>query len=297
MPFATLEGLRVHYVIQGKGPALLMFAPGGFRSVISRWTAQGGKREWQEMDGLATLSRHFTCIAYDRRESGQSAGRVEPLTWDLYVREAKALLELAGVKQAFVLGSCMGASLALAFAVRHPAACRSLLLQWPVGGYRWMMKGRTFFQRHIEFVRARGLGAVVARAPQGENFWLDPEIGPWGSPAAVYPEFASQLSAMEPKGYLKIVEASRDALFNDTMPSGASGAELTKIKTPSLILPGNDSSHAYSASVALKELMPDARLWDLLPERQNGANTLEEILRFTSPLEAGYFDSRASARS
>src|SRR5215217_2572910 len=79
MPFATLNGIRVQYVVQGKGPHLLMFAPGGFRSVISRWTAQGGKREWKEMDALDTLSRHFTCIAYDRRESGQSGGRVEPL--------------------------------------------------------------------------------------------------------------------------------------------------------------------------------------------------------------------------
>ena len=63
-------GSAINYVIQGSGPHLLMFAPGGFRSVISRWTAEGGKREWKEMDALDTLSRHFTCIAYDRRESG-----------------------------------------------------------------------------------------------------------------------------------------------------------------------------------------------------------------------------------
>src|SRR5258708_30131003 len=45
MPFATINGIRVNYQIDGTGPHLLMFAPGGFRSVISRWTAQGGKRE------------------------------------------------------------------------------------------------------------------------------------------------------------------------------------------------------------------------------------------------------------
>jgi pimeloyl-ACP methyl ester carboxylesterase len=292
MAFAVINGIRVHYVTQGSGPHLLMFAPGGFRSVISRWTAQGGKREWKEMDGLAALSRHFTCIAYDRRESGLSGGRVEPLTWDLYVQEAKGLLELAGASEVHVLGSCMGAGLALAFAVRHPTACRSLLLHWPVGGYRWMMKGHTFFRRHLDFVRANGLQAVVARARDGENFWLDPEIGPWGSPAAVYADFASNFVKQDLKTYLDVAERSRDALFGDTMPSGASGAELMKIGTPALILPGNDSSHAYSASVALKELMPQATLWDLLPERQNGRNTLEEILRFTA-----YLESRASARS
>ena len=58
--------------------------------------------------------------------------------------------------------------------------------------------------------------------------------------------------------------------------------ELQKIETPSFILPGNDSSHAYSASWALKELMPRAELWDVMAEEQNGRNTLEAILRFTS---------------
>ena len=282
MPFATLNGIRVHYLIQGSGPHLLMFAPGGFRSVISRWTAQGGKREWKEMDALDSLSKRFTCIAYDRRESGQSGGRIEPLNWDLYVREAKELLDLAGAGQAFILGSCFGASLALAFAVRHPAACKGLLLHWPVGGYRWMMKGHAFFRRHIDFVRAHGLGAVVERARTGENFWLDPEIGPWGNPAAVYPEFAQELMRQPVDPYLRVVEQSRDTLFNDTMPSGASGAELQKIDIPSFILPGNDSSHAYSASWALKELMPRAKLWDVMAGEQNGRNTLEAILRFTS---------------
>ncbi|MBI4206938.1 MAG: alpha/beta hydrolase [Betaproteobacteria bacterium] len=285
MPFATINGVRINYQIQGSGPYLLMFAPGGFRSVISRWTAQGGKEAWKEMDGLATLSRHFTTIAYDRRESGQSGGRVEPLTWDLYVQEAKALLDLAGAKQAYILGCCMGASLALAFAVRHPGACKGLLLHWPVGGYRWMMKGNTFFKRHMDFVRAEGLAAVVKRAPLGENFWLDPEIGPWGSPCALYPEFAAQLVRQDVDHYLDICARSRDVLFNDTMPSGASGAELMQIQIPALIMSGHDASHAVSASWALRELMPQSELWDVLPPHQNGENTLEQVLGFKARLE------------
>jgi pimeloyl-ACP methyl ester carboxylesterase len=282
MAFAMLNGIRVNYVIQGRGPHLLMFAPGGFRSVISRWTAKGGKREWKEMDALDTLSKHFTCIAYDRREAGESGGRIEPLNWDLYVKEAKELLDLAGATQAFILGSCFGASLALAFAVRHPQACRALLLHWPVGGYRWMMKGHTFFKRHLDFVRGNGLAGVVARAKPGDNFWEHPEIGPWGSPAAMYPDFAAELKRQPLEAYVRVAEKSRDALFNDTMPSGASGAELMKIEIPSFIFPGNDSSHAYSASWALKELMPRAQLWDVMAEGQNGRNTLEALLRFTT---------------
>ena len=282
MPFATINGIRVHYLVQGAGPHLLMFAPGGWRSVISRWTAAGGKEAFGEMDGLASLSKHFTCIAYDRRECGLSGGRVEPLTWDLYASEAKALLDLAGAKTTLVLGSCMGASLALAFAVRHPQACRGLVLHWPVGGYLWMKKGHDFFARHMDFVRANGLAAVVARAPRGENFWLDPEIGPWGSPAAVYPEFAAELLKQDVDRYLDVCARSRDAIFNDTMPSGASGDELTKIRIPALIMSGADSRHTRSASWALKELMPQSELWDVMPPHQTGQNTLEQVLRFAS---------------
>ena len=285
MPFATINGIRIHYLIQGSGPQLLMFAPGGWRSVISRWTAAGGKEAFGEMDGLAALSRHFSCIAYDRRECGLSGGRVEPLDWDLYVYEAKALLDLAGAKQAYLLGSCMGASLALAFAVRHPSACKGLILHWPVGGHLWMKKGREFFRRHMDFVRANGLDAVIERAPRGENFWLDPEIGPWGSPAAVYPEFTAELAKQDRVNYLKVCARSRDAIFNDTMPSGASGDELMRIQVPALIMSGADSRHTRSAAWALAELMPKAEMWDLYPPQQNGQNTLDRILRFTSQLE------------
>jgi pimeloyl-ACP methyl ester carboxylesterase len=284
MPFVTINGIKIHHQIQGSGPALLMFAPGGFGSTMSRWTAAGGKREFQEMDGLATLSKHFTTIAYDRREAGLSGGRVEPLDWSLYVLEAKALLDLAGAKQAILLGSCMGVGLALAFAVRHSEACIGLYLHWPVGGYRWMMKGHAFFARHLQFVRANGFEAVVKRAPQQRSFWDDPEIGPWGPPTIHDREFAAQYVKQDIDRYVAACEKSRDALFHDTMPSGANGADLMEIKTPAFIQSGNDAAHAHSASWALKELMPNAELWDVLPPHQNGKNTLEKILKFKAKL-------------
>jgi pimeloyl-ACP methyl ester carboxylesterase len=285
VPFANINGISVNYQIQGQGPALLMFAPGGWRSVMSRWTALAGKEAWREMDGLATLSQHFTTIAYDRRESGLSSGRIEPLSWDLYVKEAKALLDLAGFDSAYILGCCMGASLATAFATRHPNACIGLLLHWPVGGFLWKRKGTSFFQRHIDFVKAHGMQAVIDRAPKGENFWMDPEIGPWGSPSVHDPEFAKSLLKMDLNEYISICEQSRDHIFTDTMPSGASGDELMGIQTPSLIMSGADTRHTRSASWALKELLPNSELWPVYPPDQTGENTLEQVLNFKAKLE------------
>jgi hypothetical protein len=101
----------------------------------------------------------------------------------------------------------------------------------------------------------------------------------------VDPDFAARFAEQDLGRYIGICEWSRDALFNDTMPSGASGAELKEIRIPAFIQSGNDASHAHSASWALKELMPKAELWDVLPPHQNGRNTLEQILAFAKRLE------------
>jgi len=76
MPFATLDGIKTHYVKQGSGPPLLIMAPRGFES-----TLQGSEHgKWNDINVIEALSNHFTVVAYDRREAGQSGGRVELLT-------------------------------------------------------------------------------------------------------------------------------------------------------------------------------------------------------------------------
>ena len=64
------------------------------------------------------------------------------------------------------------------------------------------------------------------------------------------------------------------------MPSGASGEQLLNIKLPALILPGADASHPTSSAWAMKELMPNAEFWNVLPPHQNDENVLAAILSF-----------------
>lgn len=278
MPTAVIEGLNVNYVLKGSGPHLLMLAPGGFNSIIEKW----GGGVWGEMDALNSLAQHFTLIAYDRREAGASGGRVEKLTWAHFARQGHALLDHLGVTNAWVVGGCMGVSVAAAMAVMRPERLSGLLLHWPVGGYLWMQKGRGFYNRHIEFVRKNGLAAAAARGPIGKNFWLDPEAGPWASQNASDPAFTAAYVKHDVSQYLALCEQSRDALYGDTMPSGATGEELRNIKTPALILPGADASHATSAAWAMKELMPNAEFWNVLPSHQNGGNVRAAILDFAA---------------
>jgi pimeloyl-ACP methyl ester carboxylesterase len=285
MPYVTVNGIKLNYLVKGSGPHLLLFAPGAFNSVIGNWTREG-KNAWKEMDGLEALARHFTVIAYDRREAGLSGGRVEPLGWDLYVEEAQGLLRALEVEQAYVLGGCMGASLVGAFAAKHPELCKGLLLHWPVGGYRWMKRAHSIFIRHVEFVHANGLAAVPRRAKETHgNFWADPESGPWAAPLAHDPQFAASFLQQDTEAYLDIVERSRANLFPDPLPSGARPEQLSRIDVPAIIMSGKDDAHTVSCAWTLRELMPRSQLWDVFPPAQTGDNTLDAILRFKAEVE------------
>ena len=145
-----------------------------------------------------------------------------------------------------------------------------------------MGRGRGFYNSHIEFVRANGLAAAAVRGPAGKNFWLDGPAGPWAAQNAVDPAFTADYVKHEVAKYLDLCEQSRDALFGDTMPSGATGEQLMNIQTPALILPGADASHSTSSAWAMKELMPNAELWNVLPPHQNGASVLAAILDFVN---------------
>lgn len=268
MAFADIDGIRTQYEIAGDGPPLLMLAPAAFDSSISRWRLNG---VWKAMQPLDTLRGDFRMIAYDRREAGESGGRIEPLTWDAYARHAVALLDHLKIDKAFILGGCMGVSLALAIAARYPQRVQALLLHWPVGGYRWMLKARSIFDRHLEFLGAHGFEGVVARARQSGLFWNDPEAGPWSAVIRHDAAFAERYLAQDPADYREIVRASRDHLFGDTMPSGAGGEELLAMKLPAFIMSGDDASHSASSAMALRELIADAQLSHLMPPQQDAA--------------------------
>lgn len=284
MTHASIDGIRTHYEVRGDGPPLLMMAPAGFDASMSRWRLNG---VWKELQPLDSLTRDFQLIAYDRRESGESGGRIEAFTWRTFAQHANALLEHLAIDDAFVLGGCMGCSVALAFAAHFPQRCRGLLLHWPVGGYRWMKKGHANFDRHIAFARERGLAAVAERARQSKVFWNDPEAGPWSAVIAHDTAFAESFARQNVDRYLHIVAQGRDNLFNDTMPSGASAEQLLAMNVPAYIMPGDDASHSTSCAHALRELLPRATMSRLMPPEQSAVAVGQWVMSSTVDVAQG----------
>lgn len=277
MPTAAIDGLEVYYETRGSGSPLLMFAPGGFDATIDKWVQASA---WTGINALDALAAEHTVVVYDRRESGRSGGRVERLGWGSYTRQAKALLDHLRMDSAYVMGGCMGCSVALAFAVHYPQATRALLLHWPVGGYRWKVNGLDRFRRHYDFAKASGLKAVTERAETGKSFWADPESGPWASVIARDRRFAADFAAPDLERYLGIVVASGRSFFDRDTATGPEPEELVGIKAPALIMPGDDPSHATSGAHYLRECLPNNEFWPVMPPEQTTRKVCDRILEF-----------------
>ncbi len=277
MPVAIIDGLEVYHETHGSGAPILMFAPGGFDATIDKWLVASA---WKEINTLEKLSSEFRLIVYDRRESGRSGGRVEKLRWDLYAQQAKGLLDYLRIDSAFIMGGCMGCSVALAFAVSFPQATRALVLHWPVGGYRWKANSRERFARHAAFVRERGLKGIVERAKEKKSFWQDPEAGPWASCIARDEEFARVFMAQNQERYLGIVATSGPRLFDRDTAPGAEPEEIMGVQAPALIVPGDDPSHGTSAAHYLRECLPKAEFWNVMPPEQTTEKVCDRILDF-----------------
>ena len=212
MPVATVDGIVTRYQVLGSGPPLLMLSPGGFNATLESWSSLGA---YARTRPLEALSRDHTCIVFDRREAGESGGRVERITWAHYVAQARGLLDHLGIARAHLVGGCTGCSLVLAFAVAHPRAVASMVLYWPAGGVRYRLNCHSRFAQHLAFVEEHGLQAVAALASEsGKPFGADPRGGPWASVIHRDPEFARSYVTQDVARYKALVAGMARGLFD-----------------------------------------------------------------------------------
>lgn len=278
MTLIEINGLDTRYEVRGDGPPLLMYAPGGFDARIEQWSDLGVYKRIRLLDHLPAK---YTCILFDRRENGQSGGRVERITWDHYVAQGMGLLDHLGFDRAHIMGGCMGCCPVAAFGVAHPGRTLSMIHYWPVGGAKYRISSHGRFAEHIAFVEANGLQAVVDVVRGHDlNFSRDPKGGPWGQPIRNSDGFADAYAALDKDGYIETVTAMyRGLIDRDTAP-GAEPEDLMKLEIPSLIVPGNDDFHATSAARYLHECLDGSEYWDMPVDDQTEDNAPARVLEF-----------------
>jgi pimeloyl-ACP methyl ester carboxylesterase len=116
MPFADVNGQRLHYEdTGGDGPAVV-FSHGLFMD------------ETMFDPQVAALRDRYRCIAWDERGHGQTGDTTEPFTYWDSAEDLAALLASLGVERAVLAGMSQGGFLSLRCALRHPELVRALIL-------------------------------------------------------------------------------------------------------------------------------------------------------------------------
>lgn len=284
MPTAVVDGISTQYETLGSGPPLLMFSPGGFNAQMDNWRQQGVYAKFKPLDHLPAK---YTCIIFDRRETGRSGGRVERVTWADYVAQGKGLLEHLGIEQAHIMGGCQGCAPAVAMAVAHPDAVASMVLFWPTGGARYRIRNHNQFSQHLAYVREHGLQAAVDLArSHGKGFSQDPRIGPWGPVLRHDENFVRDYVRFDPDRYELIVGGMVRGLIDRDTALGAEPEDLLGLDVPTLVVPGHDAAHGTSAARYLEECIPGAQYWDVPVEEQTEESVPARLLQFLDEVEA-----------
>jgi len=119
------SGARIAWARSGSGPPLVRVAH--WMTHVEHDPASPVWRPW-----LARLGQRLSIVRYDERGCGLSSGDDVPLGIDASVEELEVVIDACGESRVALLGMSAGASVALAYAARHPDRVSHLVL---LGGY------------------------------------------------------------------------------------------------------------------------------------------------------------------
>lgn len=239
MPYATLNGIRVHYETQGAGdPVLLLSGLGG---AAVNWLFQ-----------VRDLSARYRVITLDNRGVGETDVPQAPTypTGQL-AEDALALLDHLEVPRAHVVGASMGGTIAMEMAIRQPRRVRSLSLCC------------TWAQADGRFLHIIGSWMVMARVVSLEDrfrhvllpFLYTPAF--LGNRAAVEDALKRALAYPFPTRPEALERQGRGLLDWN----GSRLKELKRLRIPALVLVGREDNLTPPAfSRHLAKLLPTARL-------------------------------------
>jgi pimeloyl-ACP methyl ester carboxylesterase len=228
MPFIEANGERLHYLMEGSGPAVLLIHSMGVDAAM-----------WREQ--FKTLAGRYTCIAFDCRGHGDSSYNARFTVADV-AADHKAGLDELGISACHVVGLAMGGPVALSFAAQWPDAVRSLVI---ADGFADMRElGGPRIPEWSETIRATPM------AEFGRNY-AQSRLMKW-APAGAHDEMAQAIAKVPPEAYIDVMKAIFEIDFL---------SELATIQTPTLVLWGeNDEVTPFEHSRQIADGIPGAVL-------------------------------------
>lgn len=219
------DGTRLHYVVEGSGPPIVLVG-GKTSNIAGAW--------WRY---LPELAKQLKVIALDNRGAGMSDKPDTPYTTELMAQDALTVLEAAGAPSAHWFGISLGGMIVQRLALEHPAAVRSLIL------------GATWCRRQT--VEAVPLDPALRENPLRRYASLYhprfiQEQGAWVA------EDAKHFGTLPLHAIVRQDQAGNQHDVCDRLP---------EIRQPVLILHGRqDRTVPLASAEAMQRRLPDARL-------------------------------------
>lgn len=275
----TDDGVELHADSAGAGAPLLF---------IHEFA--GDHRSWEPQ--VRYFSRSYRCITYAARGYPPSGVPGDPSAYSQQraVADAVAVLDGLGVGSAHVAGLSMGGFAALHLALRHPERVISAVVAGV--GYGAQPERQDAFRLECEAIAAafetEGAERVASRyavGPARVQFQNKNQRG-WAEFAAALAEHSARGASLTMRG----VQAARPSLY-------ALRDELARVRTPVLLLAGDEDEGCLEPALMLKRTIPSSGLV-VLPQTGHTAN-LEEpdmfnavVDRFLAAVERGAWRRR-----
>lgn len=263
MPHHRVDGQRIHYRIEGSGPAVVLLH--GMGSCADDWMLQ-----------FPALAGRATALAVDLRGHGRT--EAPPGSWTIadMAGDVAGLLAELDIAAAHAVGLSLGGLVAQALAIDHPERVRSLVLVNTFARLRPQgLRGWIYLLTRAVALLTGGVERQAEVVAAG--------VFPHPEQAQMRRRAAERLKANDPAAYRA---AMRAVLRFDSRP------DLARIHVPTLVVAGaDDTTVSLAAKRALADGIPGAQL-EVIPgsghatplDRPEVFNEL--VLRFLGAVEA-----------
>ena len=250
MPILKIRGFNMNYEVVGEaGPYVAL--------------TTGGRRGYTEFISFAhkLAAKGFRVVLHDRRNTGASDVVIEGQDGEeeIAADDLIALLGHLGALPAYIGGTSSGARMSMLVYLRHPEAVKGLLLMRITGGD--FAAGRLPEMYYRQFIRAAqegGMAAVCATEQYQERIKANPRN-------------LEYLMGMDPAHYIQVMSNWLEIFLQGPRKPvlGMTDEALRSIQVPSMVVPGNDNTHASVNGIAAAGLIPGCELYSLPIEDQD----------------------------
>src|SRR5260221_182020 len=146
----TPDGVKLAWAEAGSGPVLVKAA-----NWLTHLEYDWESPVWQHW--IRFLGEHFRFVRYDERGCGMTDWNVGDVSFDRWVEDLEAVVDASEAREPFtLLGISQGASVCIAYAVRHPERVSRLILYGAYArgwGRRGELEGEREYNAIVELVR------------------------------------------------------------------------------------------------------------------------------------------------